>query len=415
MSSTSTAATTAQAPPSVPLLRNWRFQTLCVGSGAALIGVYATDVAYPLIILALTGSPALAGVFGLVQAAASVFCTLPAGQLVDRHDRRRIQIAAESVRVAATASVALAFALHHVTFVQLLVVGALVGGAQPFVGAARMLTVRTVVEPEQLSAALTQDEVRVSVAELTGPPLGGLLYGIARILPFLLSSLGFVLSLTAAVAVRPTGASGAPRGREHRGGMFAGVRALWQDATLRPVVVLLFAFNVAGVPLTLAAVYQLHRHSAPSWSIGLALAGSAVGGLIGAALVRPLHRRFRPGTLLLVASGWAALTVALLGLVSGPWQIGLVLLGTSLGSPAIMVLLDVLIFRQVPDGLRGRTIAATMSLMGLGVPLGSGLGGLLLQYLGGTGALLVLGSLLACATAWAAGQRGLRTAVWPAP
>ena len=77
------------------------------------------------------------------------------------------------------------------------------------------------------------------------------------------------------------------------------------------------------------------------------------------------------------------------------------------------MLLDILIFRQVPDEMRGRTIASVMALLGLGVPLGSGLGGLLLQYLGGTGALLALAGVLACGTVWAAGRRGLRTAQWP--
>lgn len=420
MTSTSTERGTNAEPARtavVPLRRNWRFQTLWVGSAAALTGVFATDLAYPLAILALTGSPALAGLFGFVQAATSVALTLPAGQAVDRYDRRRVLIAAESVRLAATASAALAFALHGITLAHLLVVGALIGGAQPFVGSARMLTVRAVVPPEQLTAALTQDEVRGGVAELAGPPLGGLLYGLGRMLPFLFGTFGFLLSLVSAVLVRPApagaGAAGAAR-RKADGGMLAGVRTLWSDRTLRAVVVLLFTFNLAAVPLTLGAVYRLHQQSATSWSIGLALAGAAVGGLVGTTLVGPLHRRFGPGVLLLIVAAWLVPLIGLVGVVPGPWAMGAMLFATNLGTPAIMVLLDILIFRQVPDEMRGRTIASVMALLGLGVPLGSGLGGLLLQYLGGAGAMLALATVLACGTAWAAGQRGLRNAQWPA-
>src|SRR5579862_6174676 len=42
----------------LPLRRNLRFQTLWIGMTASTVGVSVADVAYPLIILAMTGSPA---------------------------------------------------------------------------------------------------------------------------------------------------------------------------------------------------------------------------------------------------------------------------------------------------------------------------------------------------------------------
>src|SRR5579862_3576692 len=60
------AQETAMGP--APLRRNLRFQTLWIGMTASTVGVSVADVAYPLIILAMTGSPALAGLFAAVQA-----------------------------------------------------------------------------------------------------------------------------------------------------------------------------------------------------------------------------------------------------------------------------------------------------------------------------------------------------------
>lgn len=406
--------------PATPLRRNWRFQTLWIGSTTSLTGMTAADVAYPLVILTLTGSPALAGLFGFLQASALVLSGLPAGQVVDRYDRRRVLIAAESVRAATAGTVALLFAVHRLSLPVLLAAAVLLGAAQPFGGAARMLLVRSVVTPEQLTAALTQDEVRGGVAGLVGPSLGGLLYGLGRALPFLYSAVSFAVSAACAIVIRPVTPPNAPAdgGRDgadgrDRGGIFAGIKALWADPALRAAMVLVAFLNAAGAPLTLCSIYLLHRESAPSWSIGLTLSSAAVGGLAGAALVKPLHRRFRPGWLLLgIVASEVPLVVAL-GLVRGPWLVSAILFCAPLGIPTLSVLLDVLIFRQVPEQQRGRTITSAMTVIALGVPLGTGSAGLLLQYLGGTGALLALGGLLACGAGWAAAQPRLRAARWP--
>ena len=426
MSVTMTDPIAATRPPAAvtPLRRNWRFQTLWAGSTTALTGVSAADVAYPLVILSMTGSPALAGLFGLLQASAMLVSGLPAGQLVDRYDRRRVLIAAEGVRAATTGTVALLFAAHQLPLAVLLAAAVLLGAAQPFGGAARMLLVRSVVAPEQLTAALTQDEVRGGIAELVGPSLGGMLYSLGRALPFLFSALSFAVSLLCAIVVRPDtppnvpgagSGSGSGSGDAVKdGGIFAGIKALWADPALRATVVLVAFLNAAGAPLNLCAIYLLHRESASSWSIGLALSGAAVGGLAGAALVKPLHRRFRPGRLLLgIVASEVPLVIAL-GLVHGPWLISADLFCAMLGIPTLSVLMDVLIIRQVPERQRGRTITSAMTIVALGIPVGTGAAGLLLQYLGGTGALLALAGLLAGGSAWAAAQPRLRAAQWPA-
>jgi len=412
-------------PTTVPLRRNWRFQLLWIGSTAGLTGNSAANVAYPLVIIGLTGSAALAGLFGFLQAAATVLFGLPAGQVVDRFDRRRVLIAAETLRVATTGGIALLFALGQLSLAPLLIAAVALGAAWPFGGVARTLMVRSVVAPEQLTAALTQDEVRNGIAGLAGPPLGGFLYGLGRALPFLFGTITFAVSLACALIVRPADApssistpsttSPAHASEDRAGsGLFAGVRILLADPAMRAALLLCTFLNAAGAPISLAIIYRLHRAAAPSWTIGLVLSSAAVGGLAGATLVKPLHQRFQPGWLLIGIVAVEVPLIAAIGLFSGPWAQSAILFAAMLGIPAIGVLLDVLIFRQVPDGQRGRTITAAMTVAGLGIPLGTGAIGLLLQYLGGTGALLTLAGLLACGVAWAGAQSRLRAARWPA-
>src|SRR2546421_12820868 len=83
------APRTSEAAEPVPLRRNRNFNLLWGGSVAAELGLSTADIAYPLVILAMIGSPLAAGLFATVQLIASGLATLPVGHMVVRYGRRR--------------------------------------------------------------------------------------------------------------------------------------------------------------------------------------------------------------------------------------------------------------------------------------------------------------------------------------
>jgi len=85
-----------------------------------------------------------------------------------------------------------------------------------------------------------------------------------------------------------------------------------------------------------------------------------------------------------------------------------------LGVPSIRVLLDVLVLRQVPDEVRGRTLGAVMTVFTIGMPAGSIAGGLALQFLGATTTILITAGICAISVLLGLSNRHLRRAVWPA-
>lgn len=420
--------TAARVPPSLggsedpprSLWRNWRFQLLWVGSGTAFLGLAAADFAYPLVILLMTRSPAMAGLFGFIQMTAGIVAGLPAGVLVDRWDRRRTLIAAEATRALATGSIAVAWAMGHLTLAHLFAVAAVLGAVSPFGAAARMLMVRAVVPKQQLTKALTQDEVRTAATGMAGPPLGGALLAAGRALPFLVCSLTFVVSLLTALVVRvpatpppaatPSGGAPAPG----HGGMFAGVRTLWANRTMRAALMMISLINVGGTALFLSVIVLLQSEGTSARGIGVAVAGEAVGTLLGAGLVGRLHRRVAPGALLIILGGLFTALTPLLAVPWGPWWVFAVIGVSVLGVPAMKILIDVLIFRQVPDEQRGRVITAVMTVLTVGIPLGTLAGGVCLQFYGPTATILAIGALNAVALAVGAADRRLRAARWPA-
>jgi MFS family permease len=425
-----TAAVEAERP--VPLWRNLQFQTLWLSQAASSLGSGVANVAYPLAILALTGSPARAGLFAAVLTAGMVVGALPGGQLADRRDRRTIVVIAESVRALITALVVLGLIMGWLSLGVLIAAAALLGAAQSVSGAARLPLVRSVVPTSQITTALTQDEVRQNGAALAGPPLAGALYGIralAHAAPFLFTAASFVLSALGAIAMKllpagpdhgaksaeqpaaePAEAGEAEPGRN--GGMLAGLRVLWANPVLRAAMVLIMLANAVGVGLDLVVIVILRDQHVPSGQIGLVLAAAAAGALAGAPLVKPLHR-IRPGVLLLGVCLIEVPMVFGLALPLGPWWVAAVLFVPSLGVPALRVLLDVLIFRQTPDEQRGRAVAAVMTMMAIGMPAGLAGTGALLQWLPVRTALLTLAAAEAVCVLYCASKRELWRARWP--
>src|SRR5947209_2579172 len=114
------------APP-VPLWRNRDFLLLWSGQIVSAIGTEVTLLAFPLLILALTHSPAEAGLLGALRSLPFIVLTLPAGVMVDRWDRKRTMIIADTVRAIALGSIPITLLLGHLSIAQLAVVSLVEG------------------------------------------------------------------------------------------------------------------------------------------------------------------------------------------------------------------------------------------------------------------------------------------------
>ncbi|MEU6930769.1 MFS transporter [Streptomyces sp. NPDC046385] len=422
----------ATLPPPTPLRRNRPFQILWIGAAAANLGLEAVEVAYPLLIMSLTGSPALAGLFGFVQIGTALLVGLPAGVVVDRWDRRRILLISEAVRALTLAFIVLSLLADRANFGLLMLAAVVLGTGTAFGAPARMLLIRAVVPDHQLTAALSQDEARSGAAALAGPPLGGALYLVSRTFPFVAAIAGFVISFVCALVIRvpktappaeaPSGepATDEPATVEKKSALgplttaFSGLVELLGDRLLRSALLLIsiFYFSITAAILMVMVTLRQQEHS--PGTIGLALSGTAVGMLAGSALVPRLHRVLGPGALLLSASTLTTVAVALLALPLGPVWVFAMLTLAALGLPALKILVDIMIFRQTPDHRRGRAIAATITLIGAGSPLGSLVGGLALQFLGVTGAIALIAGVQALITVAGLVNRHVRSARWPA-
>jgi MFS family permease len=101
------------------LWRNREFVLLQVGQLLSSAGTSTTTIAYPLLALALTYSPAKAGIISFARLIPSALFGLVTGLAADRWNRKRLMIAADAVRALPVGGLAAAILLGRAEFWQI--------------------------------------------------------------------------------------------------------------------------------------------------------------------------------------------------------------------------------------------------------------------------------------------------------
>ena len=332
----------------------WSGQTL---SG---LGSQISLVAYPLLVLALTGSPAKAGIVGFAKTVPFAALALPAGALADRVNRKKLMVACDGVRALALASIPIALATGGVPYSLIVSVAVIDGSGYVVSLVAERGALRQLVPQEQLGDAVARNESRLFAAMLAGPPLGGLLFGIARAVPFLTDAISYAASTTSMLLIRTSFQE--TRAESERRGLADGLRWLWRERFFRTCALLFAAGNPLFTGLYLLIVVLARQHHASSALVGVMLGIAAAGGLLGALLAPTLQRRVSIRTVLIGESCVMALVLPLLLLTREAVLLGLIVAAAELLTPLTNSIVVSYRVALTPDRLQGRVQAASTLL-----------------------------------------------------
>ena len=404
----------------VPLRRNRDFQLLWGGQAVSLLGSQTSKIAYPLLVLAMTGSPAKAGIAGFAAMLGYLLFPLPAGGLADRHDRKRIMIACDAIRLAAVGSIAIAGWAAHITYVQVLVAGFVEGTASVFFGVAQRAALPMLVHPSQRSLAVSQNEARQNAAQLAGPALGGTLFGLSWAAPFAADALSYLASLVtlpfiktpmqaaapsaapapsavpAVPAVPAVAAVAAPAAsRKLRAELGEGLAFTWRQPFLRYSAFFAASVNVLLQVLTLGLIVLARHDGASSAQIGLIVGCMGAGGLAGAFAAPWVQRRI-PAGITITGCMWTwAVLLTLIVLVRVPLWLCPIVAVLGFVGPSWNVSVQTYRMQITPNELLGRTSSVAMQIAWGVIPLGSLLAGFLLQALSPAVAITVVAAGMA--------------------
>lgn len=399
----------------VPLRRNSGFRMLWIGQLLSDTGTNIGSLAYPLLILALTHSAVLAGVVGTARAIARLCLQLPAGALSDRFDRRLTMIVCDSLRAVVLAVLGLLIVLHLASWPVVLVVSLIEGGAGTIFDPAATAALPGIVPDGQLEQAWAATEARGYSADLAGPALGGVLFGLGRAVPFLADAVSYMVSFGTVSRIR--GRFSLEKAVERKAlwrEVADGLQLVWRVPILRAVVIQAPLINFAFTGVLFTITIALRQHGTSTAVIGLVQAAIAAGGLLGAVVAPRLQGRMRLAMLATSISLAGALlfgTAALLipsPLVAAPVAVSLML------APAANAALIAVMLRSTPEEMRGRasnTVTMVATALAALAPL---LAGLLVQHASGAWATGVFASAMAVAAALCLILPGLRDAQSPA-
>lgn len=357
---------------------------LWVGQAGSALGTSISSLAYPLLLLAVTGSPAIAGAVAAVLAATTFVLRIPAGVVADLLDRRRLMLLCDAGRMVAVGSLGLAIVLDELHLAHVFLVAVVEGALGVLFAPAEQAAVRAVVAPTQLRDAIATNQARQQVAGLVGPSVGGALFGLGRGLPFLADALSYAISFLAVLTLRtplPAGQRSRPE-RRLRHELGEGLRWLWQQPYLRYLVVWLAGAGLLFSSLGIVTVVVAQDLEATPAQIGITFTIAGAGGLAGALAAPSLLRRAAPA-LLVTGFAWISTAAVLsLLLVESVWLLGLVMAAANFLVPAVIALVMSEVAERAPEAILGRANSATVQILTLFNPVAPALAGLALQTIG---------------------------------
>ncbi|QYA92966.1 MFS transporter [Streptomyces anulatus] len=416
------------APPS--LWRDTDFRRLWAGQTASQLGEHTTLVVLPLVaVLTLDAGAGQLGALRGVGQAPILLLSLLAGAWVDRWRARTVMVLTDAARAVALGAAAVAGLLGLLGLPALFVVAFTVGALSVLFDVAYQASLVRMVRRDQLVRGNSALEGSRSAAQIGGPALGGALVSLLSApVAAAAGALFFAVSFVSLRRIRrpesvPERVAPVPeRAAPVRARIREGLRFVAGNAWLRAVCLASAAFQLSfAATMTVYLLFLPRELGLTGATVGLALAATGPGALLGSVLAARLPGRLGHGVVLVSAAvlgNGALLCVPALHGSSTATILALLAVNFVFGTFSQLVNVTVMSVRQAvtPDGMQGRA-AATITFVGMGfTPLGSLLGGLLAQEWGlRTGLLVTAAGMMLSPVLMAASPLARLGRVLPAP
>jgi MFS family permease len=394
MSSIESAATEERSAIQIPVTPQVRsglfsalasyptFRRLWLGATAASLGQWMQSTALGWLALDLTDSKSFVGLVAFMAGVPFLLVSIPAGVLIDRFDRRRLLMTCQALAAGLACLVAIDVIPGWVAPWHLLIAAFLNGSLQAILSPTQQSLVPRLVPRETLTNAVGLMSAGQNMTRVVGPSIAGAMIGfVGTGEAFLLQAIALLTALwligTARFPVLPkqTATVGIR-------GMLDGLKIVGGRADLRSLFLLACIPTFFVFPyISFLSVFARDILKIGPAGLGILMAASGSGAVIGALMVASGRRREGAGRALILTTfvyGFVIVGVATSRTVylTLPLLVVAGLLGAHFMSSN-----NAIIQHRITDDVRGRVMGTYMLTFGL-MPLGAMPMGLLADHVG---------------------------------
>ncbi|AME24131.1 MFS transporter [Burkholderia sp. PAMC 26561] len=342
-------------------------------------------------IYSITHSAFALGLVGLAQFLPMFMLTLVVGHVADRYDRRTIAFICQAIEGVAALTLCIA-TWRGVTSQELIyVIAAVAGSARAFESPSMSALLPNLIPRAQLQYATAWSTSANQTAQILGPAMGGLLYGLGALVVYGAVSVAFVGAalLLSLIKIEKAVRMKTPLSFES---LFSGIAFIRRKPVILGALSLdLFAVLLGGAT-ALLPVFARDVLQAGPWALGVLRAAPAVGALAGSIYLAHFPLRQRAGTAMfggVIAFGIATIVFGL----SRNIIVSMLALGALGASDVISVVVrNSLVQLQTPDDMRGRVNAINSLFIGTSNQLGEFESGMTAGLFGAVPAVLIGGA-----------------------
>ena len=372
----------------IPLLmRNVAYRHWFIGDTVGLLGGSVAQMAVPLVIIGVSGSSALAGTIFSIATLVDVLMMVPAGVITDVLDRRLL-VSAMALCQLLIYGVVIESLITGVGILWTLVIAIPVIEVFDTIGSVSLdAMLKTIVDAKDFPSAVSLQQGRSAAISMGGAPLGGWMYAVNRVWPFLGAVFGQTVTLLTVVGLRHIDfhPHRMHRGSASNGGWIQWLRFAWQGfrvlftiPALGPMTITAMVVNLGFTGVMQTLIYSWTLTKVSPVAIGMIATGSTAGVLLGSVVSGPLVRRLPAGKLLIADVMLVVAGGGITAAFADQWMLVVAaLVVMSFGSPSMNAVFGGYMAAFVDQEAQGRVNATSrllsMSLMTL-APLLAGFG-----------------------------------------
>jgi MFS family permease len=303
-------------------LRLHVFRALWLANLVSATGTIIQGVGAAWLMTTLAGTPDLVAMVQTATYLPILMLALLAGALADLWDRRRVLLLAQFWMVLMSVGLAWLSGLDLVTPATLLLFTFLIGVGTALTGPAWQASVRGIVPPGELAAAVTLNAIAMNFARAVGPAVGGAVVAAAGAGAAFYLNAACTLVLAGALLWWPHHVPSDDLPRERVGSaIVSGLRYVAEASGLRAILARGMVFGLAAsAALALLPLVARDRLGGGPLVYGLLLGAFGLGALAGAFAVHPLRRRYGAERVLTVLAGVFGGALLVLGLAPSSLQ-----------------------------------------------------------------------------------------------